>query len=126
MSDGGEGLLEAVGGTVHTTTVPGPLGEPTRAQWRMLPATLADGPTAVIEMSEAAGRALLPHPAGDDPLRARTTGVGRLLVAARDAGASRIVIGCGGSSTTDGGWGAVRAAALPRNSRALNSWWPPT
>jgi glycerate kinase len=113
MSDGGEGLLEALGapalgGTEQTTEVPGPLGAPTRAAWRLLP-DAAGGPTAVIEMSRAAGRTLLPRPRGDDPVRADTTGVGRLLLAARDAGARRIVIGCGGSSTTDGGWGAVAA-----------------
>jgi glycerate kinase len=62
----------------------------------------------VIEMSRAAGRALLPRPRGDEPVRADTAGVGTLLLAARDAGARRIVVGCGGSATTDGGWGAVR------------------
>jgi len=109
MSDGGEGLLEALGGSVHTTEVPGPLGAPTRAEWRLLPAGPSGGPTAVIEMSRAAGRDLLPRPRGDDPVRADTTGVGRLLLAARATGARRIVIGCGGSSTSDGGWGAVAA-----------------
>ncbi len=114
LSDGGEGLLEALGGTVHRAEVPGPLGAPTIAEWRMLPATDRPdrpdhlGPTAVIEMSRAAGRALLPHPRGDEPVRADTAGVGTLLLAARDAGARRIVVGCGGSATTDGGWGAVR------------------
>jgi glycerate kinase len=118
MSDGGEGLLEAVGGTVRTTTVPGPLGHPTEAEWRLLPAGGGDGdgdgPTAVIEMSRAAGRALLPAPRGDDPVTADTAGVGHLLLAAREAGATRIVIGCGGSATTDGGWGAVRAVGSPQ------------
>jgi glycerate kinase len=111
LSDGGEGLLEALGGAVHRTEVPGPLGAPTIAEWRMLPAPDHldhPGPTAVIEMSRAAGRALLPHPRGDEPVRADTVGVGTLLLAARDAGARRIVVGCGGSATTDGGWGAVR------------------
>jgi glycerate kinase len=109
MSDGGEGLLEAMGGTPHITPVPGPLGATTDAEWRMMPATATHGPTAVIEMSRAAGRSLVRHPGGDDPVRADTTGVGHLLLAARDAGAQRIIIGCGGSATTDGGWGAVRA-----------------
>jgi glycerate kinase len=108
MSDGGEGLLDALGGEVRRTRVSGPLGQPVDAEWRMLAST-TPGPTAVVEMSRAAGRAQLPHPAGDDVLRANTTGVGELLLAARDAGARRIVVGCGGSATTDGGLGAFEA-----------------
>jgi glycerate kinase len=103
MSDGGEGLLDSVGGEIRTSVVTGPLGEPVEAEWRML-----DG-TAVVEMSRAAGRALVPRPRADDPLRAETTGVGELMLAARDAGARRIVVGCGGSATTDGGRGAYEA-----------------
>jgi glycerate kinase len=64
-------------------------------------------------MSRAAGRALLPDPHGDDPVVADTAGVGHLLLSARDAGATRIIVGCGGSATTDGGWGAVRAVGSP-------------
>ena len=70
MSDGGEGLLDACGGTPHRTTVTGPLGRAVEAEWRML----ANGPprdggtgaplTAVVEMSKAAGRELVPRPAG--------------------------------------------------------------
>jgi glycerate kinase len=71
------------------------------------------GRTAVIEMSQAAGRALLPQPRDDDPVHADTSGVGHLLLSARDAGATRIVIGCGGSATTDGGWGAVQVVGSP-------------
>lgn len=110
MSDGGEGLLDAVGGTPRQTTVTGPLGVQIEAEWRLLgfdrDPSAHNAPTAVVEMSRAAGRALMPHPRGHDPLRATTTGVGQLLLAARDAGAARVVIGCGGSATTDGGRGA--------------------
>jgi glycerate kinase len=109
MSDGGEGLLDAVGGSRRTTTVAGPLGQPVAAEWRMLEASGGMPTTAVVEMSRAAGRALLPRPRGDDPVRAGTGGVGQLLLAARDAGARRVVIGCGGSATTDGGEGAFDA-----------------
>ena len=112
MSDGGEGLLDAAGGTAATTTVTGPLGAPVEAEWRLLRGR-ADGPTAVIEMARAAGRALLPRPRGDDPVRAGTAGVGQLLLAARDAGRGRIVVGCGGSATTDGGRGRLRGRGLP-------------
>ena len=115
MADGGEGTLEAVGGEVRRTTVAGPLGEPVVAEWRMVPPGAgATGPTAVVEMARAAGRDLLPHPTGDDPVRADTTGVGQLVVAAVDAGARRVVVGVGGSATTDGGWGAVQAIGTPQ------------
>ncbi len=114
MSDGGEGLLLALGGTAHNDVVTGPLGAPVEAEWRMLGRPVGGGAlTAVIEMSRAAGRALLPRPRPDDPLRATTTGVGQLILAARDAGARRIVIGCGGSATTDGGLGAFEAVGSP-------------
>lgn len=113
MSDGGEGLLDALGGTPHTATVAGPLGQPVEAEWHMLDVDGRAGPTAVVEMAQAAGRSLLPRPEGDDPVRADTTGVGQLLLAARDAGARRIVIGCGGSATTDGGLAAVEAVGSP-------------
>jgi len=113
MSDGGEGLLDALGGTPHSTMVSGPLGAPIWAEWRMLEDHGGAGATAVIEMSRAAGRALLARPRGDEPVRAATAGVGQLLLAAGDAGARRIVIGCGGSATTDGGVGAFDAVGSP-------------
>src|ERR1700722_9544922 len=92
MSDGGEGLLEALGGSPQFTSVPGPLGVNVEAEWRLLPPADGRGPTAVIEMSRASGRALLPHPQGDDPVRADTAGVGQLLLKATQARATRIVI----------------------------------
>ncbi len=118
MSDGGEGLLDALGGVPRVTTVDGPLGRRVQAEWRMLDAA-GESPTAVLEMSRAAGRALLPRPQGDDPVRAGTAGVGQLLLAARDAGACRIVVGCGGSATTDGGLGAFEAVGSPAGLRGI-------
>ena len=118
MSDGGEGLLDALGGVPRVTTVDGPLGRQVHAEWRMLDAA-GEGPTAVVEMSRAAGRALLPRPQGDDPVRAGTAGVGQLLLAARDAGACRIVVGCGGSATSDGGQGAFDAVGSPEALRGV-------
>jgi glycerate 2-kinase len=114
LSDGGEGLLLAVGGNRHTTAVTGPLHARVVAEWRLLDGAGPDAPrTAVVEMSRAAGRALVPRPQGDDPVRATTAGVGQLLLAARDAGARRVVVGCGGSATTDGGLGAYEAVGGP-------------
>ncbi len=103
MADGGEGTLEVLGGANRTTLVAGPLGDPVQAQWR-----LAKG-TAVIETAEASGLSLVGGPEGNDPVTASTTGTGELISAALDAGAKRIIVGVGGSATTDGGLGALRA-----------------
>jgi glycerate kinase len=104
MSDGGEGFIDVLGGSVRRTVVHGPLGASVTAAWM-----LHDDGTAIVESAEAAGRALLAHPHGDDPLEASTYGVGELIAAAVTSGATRVVVGCGGSATTDGGAGCVRA-----------------
>lgn len=103
MADGGEGILEALGGVVRRTRVRGPLGEAVEAEWRLR------GTTAVIEMAQAAGLALAGGPEWNDPMRASTAGVGDLINAALAAGAKRIIVGVGGSATTDGGLGCVTA-----------------
>ena len=103
MADGGEGTLEVLGGPNRTTLVTGPLGDPVRAGWR-----LSRG-VAVVEMAEASGLQLAGGPEGNDPMGATTTGTGELIAAALDAGARRILVGVGGSATTDGGLGALRA-----------------
>ena len=103
LSDGGEGFLEVFGGPNRATVVTGPLGEPVEAGWRL------DGRTAVVEMARASGLVLAGGAAGNDPIAATTTGPGELIAAALDAGARRIIVGHGGSATTDGGLGAVKA-----------------
>lgn len=103
MADGGEGILQAVGGTVRRTRVRGPLGEIIEAEWRL------KGTTAVIEMAQAAGLALAGGSEWNDPMRASTAGVGDLISAALAAGAKRIIVGVGGSATTDGGLACVTA-----------------
>ncbi len=107
LADGGEGTLDVVlaarGGNRRVTQVTGPLGDPVEAEWAMLP----DG-TAVVEMARASGHDLVPD-ARRDPLAASTRGTGQLIAAARRAGAERIVVGVGGSATTDGGLAAVEA-----------------
>lgn len=103
MADGGEGTLEVLGGANRTTLVAGPLGDPVQAAWR-----LAKG-TAIIEMAEASGLELVGGAEGNDPVTASTTGTGELISAALDGGARRIIVGVGGSATTDGGLGALRA-----------------
>jgi glycerate 2-kinase len=104
MSDGGEGFVEAIGTDPQSTSVRGPLSEPVVATWSLR----RDG-TAVIESAAAVGRALLLVPHDEEPVDASTYGVGELVVAALASGATSIVVGCGGSSTSDGGRGCVEA-----------------
>jgi glycerate kinase len=104
LADGGEGTLEALGGAVRTTSVRGPLGDRVVAEWRMQ----GDG-TAVVETARASGLTLAGGPEGNDPLRASTAGTGVLIAAALDAGARRVIVGAGGSASTDGGLAAVGA-----------------
>jgi glycerate kinase len=116
MADGGDGLLDVLGGANRTSTVTGPLGDPVAAPWRMA------GGTAVIEMARASGLALLGGAEQNDPMAATTAGTGELIGHALDAGARRIVVGLGGSATTDGGYGAIRsinAIARLRNVELL-------
>ena len=103
MADGGEGTLEALGGANRTTSVTGPLGEPVDAAWRL------DGSTAIIEMARASGLELVGGAAGNDPIAASSAGTGELIAAAIEAGATRVIVGVGGSATTDGGLAALRA-----------------
>ncbi len=111
LADGGEGTLDAVGGEVRTDVVTGPLGRPVEAQWRLVRAGSPPVATAVVEMSRASGLALAGGAAGNDPIGATTRGTGELVRAALRAGADRVVVGCGGSATTDGGAGALEALA---------------
>ena len=101
LADGGDGTLEALGGPNRSSAVTGPLGETVEAEWRY------HAGVAVIEMARSSGLVLAGGPEGNDPLNATTAGVGELMVNALDAGAKTIIVGVGGSATTDGGRGAV-------------------
>lgn len=106
MADGGEGTLDAFAAAVPgaermPVRVTGPDGRPVDSCWLRLP----DG-TAVVELATTSGLTLL------DPLRpydAHTRGFGEAIAAALDAGATRLLLGLGGSSSTDGGVGALTA-----------------
>lgn len=109
VADGGDGtldvLLAAAGpsGRLTEHEVTGPLGASVRARLGWL-----DDTTAVVEMAEAAGLRLL----GDgrpDALAATSRGAGELITAALEGGARRVVVGVGGSATTDGGMGMLEA-----------------
>lgn len=103
MADGGEGTLDVLGGANRVTTVRGPLGRAVEAGWRL------DGTTAVVEMAVASGLEVIGGVEENDPVAASTGGTGELIAAALDAGATRIIVGVGGSATTDGGLAALRA-----------------
>ncbi len=112
MADGGEGTAEALrtslGGEWRTASVSDPFGRPVEARFALLP----DG-RAVVEAAAAIGLARL---GGDelDPMRASSRGLGELIVAAQDAGASGLVVGLGDSATVDGGAGLREVVeALP-------------
>jgi glycerate kinase len=108
VADGGEGtadaLLAARGGSRVHAVVQGPLGRPVEASWAML----ADGATAVVEVAAASGLTLVAE-AERDAVAASSYGTGELIAAACEAGASTVLVGVGGSATTDGGEGALRA-----------------
>lgn len=107
MADGGEGSLDAVlaatSGLRRHATVNDANGRPCEAAWGWL-----GEDTAFIEMAEAAGLERIPAEERQ-PLQAGTYGVGQLILQALDAGARRIVLGLGGSATTDGGAGLLQA-----------------
>jgi glycerate kinase len=105
LSDGGPGFLDALPGTRVTTLVQDPLGRPTLA------AFLLHGTTAYVEAAEAAGLHLL-DPRERDPAVATSYGVGELVRAAVEAGATRVVVGLGGTATNDGGAGLLAALGL--------------
>jgi glycerate kinase len=93
----------ALGGTVRTTSVGDPLGRQVAAHW-----LLAPGGVAYIEAAQANGLFYL-LPDSLAPLEASTHGVGELLLAAAVEGARRMIVGVGGSATTDGGLGMAQA-----------------
>ncbi|EOM78180.1 glycerate kinase [Rhodococcus rhodnii] len=107
QSDGGPGFVDVLavaGGTVHRSDVAGPLGAPVEATW------LLDGDTAYLESAQACGLHLLGGaPTPRTAVAATTHGVGTLIAAALAAGARRIVVGLGGSGTSDGGRGMIEA-----------------
>lgn len=105
VADGGDGTVAAAlaaGYERRTATVQGPTGEPVEAAFAVR------GEQAVLELAEASGLSRLPH-GTLAPLTASTYGTGQLLLAALDAGCRSLILGVGGSASTDGGAGMVQA-----------------
>ena len=106
IADGGEGTVDAFalasGGRIREVTVTGPLGDPVQARIASLP----EGRT-VVEMADASGlSSIVPTPEG--AMVAHSFGTGQLLKGAAEGG-GQVVLGIGGSASTDGGTGAARA-----------------
>ena len=110
QADGGEGTLDAVETAVDGAerrsagTVTGPDGSPTPGEWLQLP----DG-TAVVELAQSSG---LPLMRAADARGATTRGLGQVIRSALTHGATSLVVGLGGSASTDGGAGALSALGL--------------
>lgn len=120
VADGGEGTLDALvgaaGGTLVDAPARDPLGRPITARFGVLPAGIA-----VVELARASGHGLL-APSERDPEATGTAGTGDLIRAALDHGCARVIVGAGGSATTDGGLGlaiALGARALGGNGEDL-------
>ena len=110
MVDGGEGFTKAIvaatGGRLRRIAVTGPVGKPVESFFGFMGGK--ESRTAVLEMAAAAGLSLVPRDLRD-PTRTTSAGVGELIRAALDAGATRILIGCGDSGINDGGAGMAQA-----------------
>ncbi|MGY1453733.1 glycerate kinase [Streptomyces sp. SS8] len=105
VADGGDGTVDAAvaaGFALRQTAVTGPLGKAVTASYALR------GDTAVVEMAQASGLQKMPEGVLA-PLSATTYGTGEVLLAALEAGARTIVLGVGGSATTDGGAGMLTA-----------------
>jgi glycerate kinase len=116
MADGGEGTLAAVAAALgeravrRSASVHDPLEREVSADWLLL----EDGKRAFIEMAAASGLARLSQSerTPDSARIASTRGTGELILAAVEAGVTSIVIGIGGSATTDGGAGMLSALGV--------------
>ena len=110
VSDGGEGWLEAfhgaMGGELVDVSVKDPLMRPITAQY------LVQGDTAVIEIAKASGLTLL-TPEERNPMVATSFGTGQLVADAVRRGCKHIIVGLGGSATSDCGIGMLRAVTEP-------------
>ncbi len=120
IADGGEGTVDAfkysLGGKEKTISVSNPIGEPVKATY-----LLTGNHTAVMEMAQASGITLI---SPLSPMRADTFGTGEMIKDALDNGCEHIIIGIGGSATTDGGAGCLKALGirfLDKNGNEVSS-----
>lgn len=116
LADGGEGTLEAVaaagGWTWQEMPATDPLGRTIQARW--LRST--DGTRAVIEMAESSGLSRVP-PTDRDAVHATSAGLGEVLATVAGSGVHDVILGIGGSATTDGGFGMLAALSMGYSPR---------
>ena len=112
LADGGEGTLAAIAETGgwewQECPAHDPLGRPLVARWLLS----HDGRRAAVELAEASGLSRLPAGEPRSPLAATTEGTGEILRSVLDAGVRHILMGVGGSATTDGGSGMLRSLGV--------------
>jgi glycerate kinase len=112
LADGGEGTLAAIAETGgwqwQECPAHDPLGRPLTAHWLLS----ADGGRAAVELAEASGLSRLPEGEPRSPLAATSEGAGEILEAVLDAGVRHVLMGVGGSATTDGGSGLLHAMGV--------------
>ncbi|MFJ9544463.1 glycerate kinase [Streptomyces sp. NPDC101225] len=119
MSDGGEGTIEGLrsaGAEIRGRQVSGPLGQPVFARWAQL------GTVHYVEAAQACGLELVTADEERRAVRATSFGVGELLRTAAEGSPRRIVVGLGGTASTDGGFGIACALGygfLDRHCRPL-------
>jgi len=134
LADGGDGSVDAAvaaGFTRRSYTVAGPTGQPVQASIAF------DGETAVVEVTNTCGLALLPE-GKLEALNASSRGFGEAVLFALSLAPARIVLALGGSASTDGGMASFRpplpggpepglsspSPAAPRFPRSAGPTWP--
>lgn len=113
IADGGDGTAAVLGGREMRARIVGPYGERLLVRWRMRP-----GLAAVVEVAQAG----LARTRKRAPLRARSDGVGQMILAAARAGARRVLVALGGSATVDAGTGMLRALGFWFADRNGERW----
>jgi glycerate kinase len=117
LADGGEGTLESVaaagGWTWQETTATDPLGRRIHARWLRS----ADGTRAVIEMAESSGLSRV-APGERDAVHATSAGLGDVICKVARSGVRDVIVGIGGSATTDGGFGMLVALTMDYSPRS--------
>ena len=120
MSDGGEGFADVIAEAIedgcernaqvssHTATVTGPAGNNVLARYYQVDET-GQPMTAIMDCASASGLALAGGVENNDPIIATSRGTGELISDAINSGAQVVLVGLGGSATTDGGKSAVEA-----------------